>query len=98
MSRKRGFENLDFTNYVSLMDKQRGLFDVIVIDGRAREKYIEKALDFLLLDGIIVFDNVDQARYQTVLKNYKSTLEVQVTRGLTPRLPYPSRTALVRMR
>ena len=33
LSRKKGFENLDFTRYVATIDTQRDLFDVIVIDG-----------------------------------------------------------------
>ncbi len=98
-SRKKGFENLDFTNYVMAINREGGrLFDLIVIDGRARNECFERALNFLSEGGIIVFDNVDRSRYLTVLEKLKSILDVQLTRGLTPALPYPNRTALIRRR
>jgi predicted O-methyltransferase YrrM len=96
LSRKKGFEDLDFTKYVTSIDKERALFDVIVIDGRAREQCFARALNFLSDGGVIVFDNVDRARYRKALEKYKFTVEVQVTQGLTPALPYSNRTALIR--
>jgi len=67
-----------------------------VIDGRAREKCFERALKYLSDGGIIVFDNVERVRYLSVLDGLESTYEVQITQGLTPCLPYSSRTALIR--
>jgi predicted O-methyltransferase YrrM len=100
LSRKKGYENLDFTNYVMTINRhaKREGFDLIVIDGRAREQCFERALNFLSDGGLIVFDNVDRSRYLAVLERLKSTLDVTVTRGLTPTLPYPNRTALIRKR
>lgn len=95
LSRKPGFEGLDFSDYVATLDQQRGVFDLIVIDGRAREACLQRALPRLADDGLIVFDNVDRRRYREALAAERG-IEVQWTRGLTPSLPYPTRTALVR--
>ena len=51
-------------------------------------------------------DNVDRARYRTAIAELAdrltdrrgSRVEVTWTRGLTPSLPYPTRTALLRVR
>lgn len=95
LSRKPGFEGLDFTDYVAAIDRQDGVFDVVVIDGRAREACLERAVLHLADDGLIVFDNVDRRRYRDAI-SAQPGLEVRWTRGLTPSLPYPTRTALLR--
>jgi protein-L-isoaspartate O-methyltransferase len=94
-SSKKGFENLDFTNYVMAIAKVGGPFDVIVIDGRAREHCFESALNFLSPGGIIVFDNINRTRYLTAIEKFKDTLNVQITWGLTPTLPFPGHTAII---
>lgn len=93
-SRKPGFEGLDFTAYVHAIDDHPGPFDLIVIDGRAREACLRRALPHLAEDGLIVFDNVDRARYRAAI-DAEPGLRVRTTRGLTPSLPYPTRTALI---
>lgn len=95
LSKKSGFEGLDFTNYVAAITEEDGLFDVIVIDGRAREACFPRALNYLAPGGMIVFDNVDRARYRLSISCTKTSLRVQWTRGLTPCLPYPTQTALI---
>lgn len=94
-SAKSGFEGLDFTDYVAAIDRQPGVFDLIVIDGRAREECLRRAMPHLADDGIIVFDNVDRRRYRAAMCAVPG-IEVRWTRGLTPSLPYPTRTALIR--
>lgn len=94
-SRKAGFEGLDFTDYVSAIDAVPGSFDLIVIDGRAREACLRRALPRLADDGVIVFDNVDRQRYRDAIAD-ETGLDVVWTRGLTPALPFPNRTALLR--
>lgn len=96
-SAKPGFDGLDFSRYVARIDDVGGPFDLIVIDGRAREACLEKALAHLAPGGLIVFDNVDRQRYLDAMAR-ASDLEVTITRGLTPCLPYPTRTALLRAR
>lgn len=94
-SSKRGFGGLDFTDYVAAIDVDDVDYDVIVIDGRAREACLVRALDHLADDGLIVFDNVDRRRYREAISATKG-IRVEWTRGLTPALPYPTRTALIR--
>jgi predicted O-methyltransferase YrrM len=98
LSHKSGFEGLDFADYVAAASRFEGEFDVVVVDGRAREACLPVALDRLAPDGVVVVDNVDRARYRDAIAALSSTLDVDWTRGLTPTLPYPTRTALVRKR
>ncbi len=95
-SHKKGFEGLDFRDYVEAADRQHGVFDLIVVDGRAREACLERAIERVAPDGLIVFDNVDRARYREAIERLGSRVTVDWTRGLTPSLPYPTRTALLR--
>lgn len=95
-SAKPGFEHLDFSKYVAALDDEDGQFDLIVIDGRAREACLVRALPRLAPGGLIVFDNVDRERYRSSIAELGRAVDVQWTRGLTPSLPYPTRTALLR--
>lgn len=95
-SGKPGHAGLDFEQYVAAIDAVAGAFDVIVIDGRAREACLTKAVDRLAPDGLIVFDNVDRQRYVDAIDTLGSRVDIVMTRGLTPALPYPTRTALLR--
>jgi uncharacterized membrane protein YbhN (UPF0104 family) len=93
-SDKPGFEGLDFGAYVEAIDDVPGEFDLVVVDGRARSACLERGLPRLAEGGVLVFDNVERARYRTALERHPD-LTVRWTRGRTPALPYPSRTALV---
>lgn len=95
-SAKPGHAGLDFAGYVEAIEDVPGFFDVIVIDGRAREACLLHAVERLSAEGIIVFDNVDRRRYVDAIDNVGDRLVVTMTRGLTPALPYPTRTALLR--
>lgn len=94
-SRKPGFAGLDFTDYVAAIDEVEGGFDLIVIDGRAREACLARAVDRLLPGGLIVLDNVDRERYRRAVTAHGDRLVTEWTRGRTPTLPYPTRTALI---
>lgn len=98
-SAKPGFAGLDFAAYV---DAGAGPdvpeVDLVVIDGRAREACLARALDRLADGGLIVFDNVDRARYRDAIEALGPRLRVVWTRGITPALPYPTRTALLSVR
>lgn len=96
-SRKSGFECKDFSAYVSAIEEEEGSFDLIVIDGRAREACLAKAVGQLAPGGLIVFDNVDRERYRDSIAAFGERLAVSWTRGRTPSLPYPTRTALIRV-
>ncbi|HRD62056.1 class I SAM-dependent methyltransferase [uncultured Nocardioides sp.] len=97
-SERAGFEGLDFTPYVAAMDEADGTFDLVVVDGRARNACFHRAISRLAPGGVLVFDNVDRQRYRDALESSPVPIEVEWTRGLTPTLPYPTRTALVRLR
>ncbi|MCY7396637.1 MAG: class I SAM-dependent methyltransferase [Nocardioides sp.] len=93
-SGKPGFAGLDFAAYVDEIDAVAGLLDLIVIDGRAREACLNRAVGRLSPGGLIVLDNVERARYRDALARHAG-VEVLWTHGRTPALPYPTRTALV---
>ncbi len=98
LSGKAGFAGLDFRDYVSAIDDTKGSFDLIVVDGRARNACFHQAITRLAPGGILVFDNVDRQRYRDAIASSPVGVDVEWTRGLTPALPYPTRTALVRLR
>lgn len=92
-SGKSGYERQFFDAYVSAIGNFGGQFDLIVIDGRAREKCLEVAVPRLADGGIIVFDNAGRSRYWNGLNS--SGLPTKLTRGLTVGLPYPDSTAIL---
>ena len=95
-SAKKGFEGLDFRDYVEAIDRQHGDFDLVVVDGRAREACLARAVDRVAPGGMIVVDNVERARYRQAIDRLGTRVSVDWTSGLTPSLPYPTRTALLR--
>jgi hypothetical protein len=92
-SGKAGHEGLDFADYVRTIDRVGGRFDLIVIDGRAREACLRAAAPHLAADGLIVFDNSGRRRYRRVIE--ASGLVERRFGGLTPTLPYPEQTSLL---
>lgn len=96
-SQKEGHAGLDFSAYVAHIDRvaaERGApFDLIVVDGRAREACVRAALAHLAEGGRIVFDNTMRRRYRAAI----GALPVRETRyrGLTPTLPYPDQTSIL---
>jgi predicted O-methyltransferase YrrM len=93
-SHKEGARHLDFAAYVGSIDEIGGEFDLIVIDGRAREACLSAALGHLRADGVIVFDNTLRRRYRKAIE--AAQVVESVHRGLTPTLPYPDQTSLLR--
>lgn len=92
-SAKEGNQGLDFSDYVATIDEVGGTFDLIVVDGRAREECLRRALPHLAADGLVVFDNSGRRRYRRAIA--ASGLVERPLRGLTPTLPYPDRTSLL---
>lgn len=92
-SHKEGHSGLDFTDYVAAIDSTESSFDLVVIDGRAREACLRAALPRLAPDGIIVFDNSRRARYQEAIQ--AAAVDERRLPGLTPTLPYPEQTSLL---
>ena len=92
-SRKEGWGDVDFADYVAAIDTVGGTFDLVVIDGRAREACLAAAGPRLAADGMIVFDNSRRRRYRGAI--HASGLEERALRGLVPTLPYPDQTSLL---
>jgi predicted O-methyltransferase YrrM len=92
-SAKEGHEGLDFAGYVGAIDEVPGAFDLVVIDGRAREACLAAAVGRIAPDGLIVFDNSRRRRYRSAIA--RSGLHERTLRGLTPTLPYPEQTSLL---
>jgi hypothetical protein len=92
-SAKEGNARRDFSDYVATIDKVGGTFDLIVIDGRAREACLVAALPRLAEDGIIVYDNSWRARYRRAIA--ASGVRERKLWGLTPTLPYPDQTSVL---
>lgn len=92
-SGRDGHGGLDFFDYVNSIDDAEGQFDLIAIDGRARETCLVKAVDRLAPDGMILFDNSRRRRYRDAIE--RSGLVTRKIRGLTPSLPYPDQTTLL---
>lgn len=93
-SQRHGHEGLDFTDYVAGIDAIGGLFDLIVVDGRARSASLRRAVPHLAPDGLVVFDNSNRARYQEAILS--SGLAATRFRGWVPSLPYQSETTILR--
>ena len=93
-SAKEGYAGLDFAPYVAAIDEVSGDFDLVVIDGRAREACLERALPRLADGGIVVFDNTRRRRYRRAIEA-APVVELRL-RGLTPTLPYPEQTSVLR--
>ena len=93
-SHKEGYGGKSFQTYVNAISKSRELYDVIVIDGRARAACLHVAQAHLADGGIIVFDNTKRARYNFAIR--RSDLLASALPGLTPSLPYPDKTTLLR--
>lgn len=93
-SRKAGEVGQTFENYAKAIEGfGDAAFDVIVIDGRARQACLKHAVSALAPNGVIVFDNSHRKRYRTAIEN--CGLEARCLRGLTPSLPYPDETTLL---
>lgn len=93
-SAKEGHGGQDFSGYVGSIDLLDGDFDLIIIDGRAREACLANAIPRLASGGLIVFDNSRRRRYRRAIT--VAGLAESRYFGLTPTLPYPDQTSLLR--
>ena len=93
-SQKSGEVGQTFEAYAKAIEtSEDALFDVIVIDGRARQACLKHAVSALAPNGVIVFDNSHRKRYRRAIEDIG--FDVQCHRGLTPSLPYPDETTLL---
>lgn len=92
-SGRKGENHVDYTAYAQSIEQVGGLFDLIVVDGRARVACCLASLPFLAPGGLIVFDDSQRPRYKEGIK--RSGLPVRRIWGWVPSLPYPRETALL---
>lgn len=95
-SEKKGFEDRSFFDFASAI-RTFAAFDLIVIDGRARAACLKEAVAHLKPGGVILFDDTHRARYRKAALSCPD-FEVTSLRGLTPTLPYPNESSLLRRR
>jgi len=95
-SKMWGHKDLDYRDYVEAIDQVEGLFDLIVIDGRARTACLEKAVTRLSPGAMVVFDNTNRRRYRPALESLTEGFDDTTTTGLTPSLPWSTQTTLLR--
>ena len=94
-SQKENYADKSFERYVHAINQTGQIYDLIIIDGRARTACLQVAQSCLAKDGMIVFDNTKRTRYDQAIR--KSGLEASHFRGMTPSLPYPDKTTLLRL-
>jgi hypothetical protein len=92
-SGREGWTGLDFAEYVAAIRTAGGPFDIVVVDGRARDSCLREAENCLAPGGMIVFDNSNRARYRKAIES--SPLRKTRYDGLAPALPYPSQTTIL---
>lgn len=93
-SEKEGWRGRSFEDYVKVIEDVGGVFDLVVVDGRARVACFEAAQRHLAPGGMIVFDNSGRGRYRRAIES--AALDRERLRGLTACLPYPDETTLLR--
>jgi hypothetical protein len=92
-SAKRGFEGQFFDAYVASIERAEGPFDLVVIDGRAREACLEPALAKLAPGGVVLFDDTERERYaQAIRRSGRPSMPMP---GLAACLPVPRVTTFV---
>lgn len=92
-SDKEGYAGQSFEAYCRAIDEGEALYDLIIVDGRARPACYHHALQRLRPGGMIVFDNTNRARYRRAID--ASGAPAHHYRGLAPSLPYPDCTSLI---
>lgn len=92
-SKRKGYTNNAFDDYVATIDQVEGTFNLIIIDGRARVACLEKSIGRLAPNGMILFDNSNRTEYRAAIES--SGLHERIVRGLAPALPIPSQTSLL---
>jgi len=94
-SSKFGYKKYDFKNYVNIINEIGIKFDVVFIDGRARESCLKIVLNYLKPKGLIVLDNSGRKRYKTELELYKKKYKYIEFKGLSTFIPLPSKTTVI---
>lgn len=86
----------DFADYVAAIGRTAGQFDLVLVDGRAREAALLEALDRVSPHGLLLLDDAQRQRYQGAVR--AAELRgwcVLRTHGATPCQPFPRETVLL---
>lgn len=68
------FNGKNFSSYVKAIDRfNDGFFDLVVIDGRARQSCISQARSKIRKGGILLLDNADREHYLTLNPEMKDS-------------------------
>jgi len=89
-------QGLDFEAYVDAPRAWGERYDLVLVDGRAREEALRRSLPLLAPGGLALLDDSQRRRYQPVLAEAAAAgWTVRRTRGATPCQPFPRETALL---
>ena len=97
ISKKPGFKNLDFIDYVNFIGTLGKKFDVIFIDGRARQECLKIAKDFLNPGGFIILDDSNRRRYRKDFLKASTNKKVAHFQGFGTYIPSVHRSSLIFM-
>lgn len=90
-------QGLDFTGYVSVLAGSEGTFDLVLVDGRAREAALRAALRKVAPEGMVLLDDAQRPRYRAVVDEARRDgWSVRRTHGATPCQPFGRETVLLR--
>jgi hypothetical protein len=92
-SGRRGEDAVDYTSYTRSIEIPGGLFDLVIVDGRARVACLQAAVSKLAPGGLVVFDDAQRLRYRAGIRSVG--LPVRAIWGMVPSLPYPRQTAVL---
>ena len=87
---------LDFAGYVDVVHEVGGPFDLVAVDGRAREASVLASLEHVAPDGLVLLDDAQRPRYRDVVRQAEARGWHSLrTRGATPCQPVPRETVLL---
>ena len=89
-------QGLDFAAYVDVVHEVGGTFDLVAVDGRAREASLLASLEHVAPDGLLLLDDAQRGRYRDVVRQAEDQGWHSLrTRGATPCQPVPRETVLL---
>jgi hypothetical protein len=95
-SRHRDYRSASFKKYVCAIDQFADQsFDVILIDGRARNACFQAALKKLKPDGLLLWDNVERQQYKLKELLGDEKFVIKTIGGATPGINFFTWTAFV---
>lgn len=79
------YKGMSFEKYVRVIEEfPDNYFDIVLIDGRARNGCMKFAYRKVKKYGLIILDNAERKRYKTGIKNYLTGLKIIRFYGIGP--------------